>query len=250
MGYYRGDGARLMENMGTFPGVAQPTCPISATTGMVSCTNWSKTTTLNVPSTWTTGVYLAKLVGPDDSSFIIFVVRDDGGHEPIVFQTSVDTYEAYNTYGGTSLYNNLTDGSVYAPAHAVKVSFDRPFIPGDDSGAGQVLSYEYPFIRWAEEQGFDITYTTNVDTSTGVNPLTNHKVFLSVGHDEYWSMGMRTNVQNAINSGVNVAFFSANTSYWQVRFEANNLGSPTGSWWGTKTSPTLALSRDQTRNWG
>jgi Abnormal spindle-like microcephaly-assoc'd, ASPM-SPD-2-Hydin len=223
-GWYQGDGARLIETMGTYTGVQQPACPLSSQTGMVSCTNWSKTATLNVPSSWTTGVYLAKLEASNDDSFIIFVVRDDGGHEPLVFQTSVDTYEAYNTYGGTSLYNNLTDGSVYAPAHAVKESFDRPFNPGDGNGAGQFFSYEYPFIRWAEEQGFEITYTTNVDTSTGVNPLTNHKAFISVGHDEYWSMNMRNNVQAAINAGVNVAFFSANTCYWQVRFEPNAQG--------------------------
>ena len=224
MGWYQGDGARLMETMGTYTGVAQPACPISPQTGMVSCTNWSRTATLNVPSTWVTGVYLAKLEASNDDSFIDFVVRDDGGTEPLVFQTSVDTYEAYNNYGGTSLYNNLTGGSVYAPAHAVKVTFDRPFNPGDGNGAGQFFSYEYPFIRWAEEQGFDITYTTDIDTSTGVNPLTDHKAFISVGHDEYWSMGMRNNVQAAINDGVNVAFFSANTSYWQVRFESNSLG--------------------------
>jgi hypothetical protein len=224
MGWYQGDGARLVETMGTYTGVAQPACPISPQTGMVSCTNWSKTATLNVPSSWTTGVYIAKLEASSDDSFIIFVVRDDGGHEPLVFQTSVDKYEAYNIYGGTNLYNNLTDGSVYASALAVKESFDRPFNPGDGNGAGQFFSYEYPFIRWAEEQGFDITYTTDVDTSTGVNPLTNHKAFISVGHDEYWSMSMRNNVQAAINAGVNVAFFSANTCYWQVRFEPNAQG--------------------------
>ncbi len=227
VGWYSGTGARHMLSMGTFQGVQQPACPIDSTTGMVSCTNWSKTTTLNVPNTWTTGVYLAKLSASDgNKSFIIFIVRDDGGHEALVFQSSVTTYQAYNTYGGTSLYNNLTDGSVYSAAHAVKVSFDRPFNPGDGNGAGQFFSYEYPFIRWAEKQGFDITYTTDVDTDTGVNPLTNHKAFISVGHDEYWSMGMRNNVQAAINAGVNVAFFSADTCYWQIRFEPDAQGVP------------------------
>jgi hypothetical protein len=224
-GWYSGVGARHILSMGSFPGVQQPNCPISPTTGMVSCTNWSKTATLNVPSTWTSGVYLAKLTASNgNKSFILFVVRDDDGHEALVFQTSVTTYQAYNLYGGISLYSNTTDGSVYNQPHATKVSFDRPFLPGDGNGAGQYFSYEYPFVRWAEEQGFDITYTSDVDTGTGVNPLTNHKAFISVGHDEYWSKSMRDNVQAAINAGVNVAFFSANTCYWQIRFEPNAAG--------------------------
>ena len=81
-------------------------------------------------------------------------------------------------------------------------------------------------IRWMEAQGYDVTYSTNVDTHTNVNPLTNHRTWLSVGHDEYWSRGMRENVQNAINQGVNAAFFSANTAYWQIRFEPNGAGVP------------------------
>src|SRR5207245_3053892 len=117
-------------------------------------------------------------------------------------------------------------GSAYPYAHATKVSFDRPFDPLDSSGAGHFLYVEYSFIRWAESQGYDLTYTTDVDTHTNVNPLTNHKAFLSVGHDEYWSKPMRDNVQNAINAGVNVAFFSANAVYWQIRFEPNAAGVP------------------------
>ena len=226
-GYYQGIGARLMTSLGSFTGVHQAIPQPDPVTGMIACTNWTKTTTLQIPSSWVTGVYLAKLTtNTGNSSFIFFVVRDDGGHEDLDFQTSVTTYQAYNTWGGTSLYNNLTNGSVYPYAHATKVSFDRPFNPGDSNGAGHYFFYEYKFVYWLESQGYNVTYTTDVDTDTNVNPITNHKGFLSVGHDEYWSNGMRTNVQNAINAGVNVAFFSANAMYWQIRFEANAAGVP------------------------
>jgi hypothetical protein len=225
-GWYSGVGARKMTSLGSFPGLHQPIPPPDPVTGMIVC-NWTKTATLNVPSTWTTGVYLAKLTASNgNKSFIFFVVRNDGGTEDFVFQASVDTYQAYNAWGGTGLYNNLTDGSIYRYGAATKVSFDRPFAPGPSNGAGQYFWFEYPFVRWAESQGFDLTYTTNVDTHTNVNPLANHKGFLSVGHDEYWSRPMRDNVQNAINRGVNAAFFSGNTSYWQVRFEPNATGTP------------------------
>src|SRR5258706_4104059 len=224
-GYYQGIGARLITSLGSFPGRHQAIPNPDPVTGMISCTNWVKTTTLQIPSTWVTGVYLAKLTSSTgNSSFIFFVVRNDGGTEDVLFQTSVTTYQAYNTWGGTGLYNNLTDGHSFSGAHATKVSFDRPSNPGDSNGAGHYFFYEYKFVYWLESQGYNVSYITNVDTETNVNHLTNHKAFLSVGHDEYWSMGMRNNVQNAINSGVNVAFFSANTTYWQIRFEANSLG--------------------------
>ncbi|HEX8997895.1 MAG TPA: N,N-dimethylformamidase beta subunit family domain-containing protein [Ktedonobacterales bacterium] len=224
-GWYNGDGARLISTLGPFTGVHQVIPAPNPVTGMVSCTSWTKTTTLSIPSNWVTGVYLARLNASNgNKSFIFFVVRDDGGTEPIEFQTSVTTYQAYNGWGGVSLYANNTNGTVYKYPHATKVSFDRPFDPQDSNGAGHFLYYEYPFIRWAESQGYNITYTTDVDTDTNANPLTNHKEFLSVGHDEYWSRPMRTNVQNAINAGVNVAFFSANSMYWQIRFEPNSAG--------------------------
>ena len=225
-GWYGGTGARKVVALGTFPGVHQAIPPPDPVTGMVAC-NWQKTTTLNIPSTWITGIYLAKLTAAGgNQSFIFFTVRNDGGTEAIDFQASVTTYQAYNEWGGVSLYNNATNNSIFRYAHATKVSFDRPFDPNDSNGAGHYLYAEYPFVRWAEKVGYDLTYTTDVDTHTNVNPLTNHKAFLSIGHDEYWSRGMRENVQNAINAGVNAAFFSANSAFWQIRFEPSAAGVP------------------------
>jgi Fibronectin type III domain len=222
MGWYGGAGARLMQALGSFPGVNQPQAKPNAATGMIA-EQWTRTATLDVPSSWTSGVYLARLLSSAGyGSLIFFVVRNDGGHEAIELQTSVATYQAYNQYGGTSLYNNNTDKSVYTPAHATKVSFDRPFQEGN--GAGQFLWWEYPFVRWLEKNGYDVTYATDVDTHANANPLTNHRAFLAVGHDEYWSKAMRDNVEGAIASGVNVGFFAGNESYWQVRFEPSAAG--------------------------
>jgi N,N-dimethylformamidase beta subunit-like, C-terminal/HYDIN/CFA65/VesB-like, Ig-like domain/Cep192 domain 4 len=239
MGWYGGTGARHIETLGTYTGQQQATPNPDPVTGIVVC-NWQQTASLAVPSTWVTGVYLAKLTGSSgDKSFIFFNVRNDGGHEDFVFQTSVTTYEAYNTYGGTSLYNNNTNHSVYPYAHATKVSFDRPFNPGDSNGAGHFLWYEYPMLRWAEKNGFDMTYTTDVDTDLNTNPLTNHKAFFSVGHDEYWSKAMRDNVEAARDAGVNLGFFSANAAYWQIRFEPNAAGMPDRVMVGYKDFATI-----------
>src|SRR5579884_3071682 len=121
-GYYGGAGARKITSLGSFPGVHQPMPTPDPVTGMIAC-NWTKTASLTIPSDWVTGVYLAKLTASGgDQSFIFFVVRNDGGHEDLVFQTSVTTYQAYNTWGGTSLYNNNTNGQIFSGPHATKVS--------------------------------------------------------------------------------------------------------------------------------
>ena len=55
----------------------------------------------------------------------------------------------------------------------------------------------------------------------------NHKVFLSVGHDEYWSGSQRANVEAARDAGVNLAFFSGNEVFWKTRWEPSIDGTNT-----------------------
>jgi hypothetical protein len=111
---------------------------------------------------------------------------------------------------------------VWPYPHALKVSFDRPFLNGN--GTGDFLRWEYPFIRWLEKNGYDAAYTTDTDTGVDATAITSHKTLLVVGHDEYWSQGQRQNIDNAIAAGVNVAFFSGNEAWWQVRYEPNAAG--------------------------
>src|SRR5205823_11052167 len=80
---------------------------------------------------------------------------------------------------------------------------------------------DYNMVRWLERQGYSLTYAASVDLETNPNQLSNHKVFLSDFHDEYWSMPMRTTLTAARDHGVGVAFFDANAIYWQVRFESS-----------------------------
>lgn len=249
-GWYAGVGARLVQSLGSFTGQAQAIPAPDKVTGIIEC-DWQATTSLTIPTTWVSGVYLAKLTDSSgDQSYILFVVRNDSYHSDILVQDSVTTAEAYNTYGGTSLYNNLTDGSVFSGPHATKVSFDRPFNPGDGNGSGQYLWFEYPFVRWAEKNGFDMTYTTNIDIASGASVITNHKAFLSVGHDEYWSKADRDDVEGAIAAGVNVAFFSANVSYWQIRFENDSQGNAYRTEVGYKDYATLNTPPGPDPQWG
>src|SRR5918996_4253386 len=82
-----------------------------------------------------------------------------------------------------------------------------------------VFNAESPKVRWLEANGYDVSYTTGVDTDRRGNLLTNHKAFLSVGHDEYWSNEQRANVEAARDAGVHLAFFSGNEVFWKTRWE-------------------------------
>src|SRR6185312_7022274 len=176
------------------------------------------------------GIYFAKLVRtdqPSSGSHIFFIVRDDASHSKLLFQTSDTTWEAYNQYGGRSLYSSNTGGPGANPARAYKVSYNRPLTVRGGIPEDSPFNAEYPMVRWLERNGYDVSYFTGVDSATRGSLIQTHKTFLSVGHDEYWSGPQRANVEAARAAGVNLAFFSGNEVFWKTRWENGTDGSAT-----------------------
>jgi hypothetical protein len=224
LGYYGGTGGRLITSSGTLRGSNQPIPRPARGTLLIQC-NWKTSFTLQTAADWTSGLYIAKLTDQrtGKQSQIWFVVRDDNSTSDILFQSSFTTYLAYNTFGGRSLYGfGNPDGQ-----RAFKVSFDRPFAQTNGSGEfNNLLRWEYNMVRWLESQGYDVSYVTGVDIHSNAQLLRQHRLFLSVGHDEYWSLEQRNAVEQARNTGLNLCFFSANSAYWRVRFENSSTGVP------------------------
>ena len=225
-GWYGGDGARLIDSItpsATLP-QTQPACITEAQTGLYDCGNWSVSASWNVPATAVSGVYVAKLTRSDNqnTSHIIFVVRDDASDSDVLFQTSDPTWQAYNTYGGSSFY---TGGSA---GRAFKLSYNRPFATrGGVNGRDFYFSGEYAMVRFLERNGYDLSYTSGLDTDRRGQLIQNHGTFLSVGHDEYWSGAQRSNVEAARGAGVNMLFAAGNEAYWRTRWEASADASAT-----------------------
>lgn len=228
IGWYQGLGGRWLFNTGAITGAPQKSCVPDATTGVIDC-GWTSTYSLSIPATWTSGVYLVVLTNSlGYQNYIDFVVRD-GRAAALRYVQPVNTYQAYNNYPddhatGKSLYEYNSNGAntVANTPRAVKVSFNRPYA---DRGYGGFLDYEVDFVRWLERSGYDVTYTTDVDTDLGGATVLGTSLGLIVaGHSEYWSAGMRNAVEAARDSGVNVGFFGANATYWQVRYEADSAG--------------------------
>jgi hypothetical protein len=215
MGWYGGVGGRRMTNAVRRAAVKQTIPSPDPVTGLIEC-DWSDPYSLTIPGDWVSGVYVAKITAlPSDvGSWIIFVVRAPAARNaPYLVQTSVTTYQAYNNWGGKSLYDfNSTGG------RAFKVSFNRPY--SRKSGAADfLLGYEYPMVRFLEREGYDVAYTTDIDTHEHGEELLRHAAFLDIGHDEYWTQQMRDAVERARDTGVNLAFFSANVCYWRIALE-------------------------------
>ena len=236
LGYYGGKGARLMQgNLAPTGPSTQPACQEFPASGLVDCGNWSVTRTWTVPSTAVSGVYIAYLRRNDtgDASHITFVVRDDASTSQVVVQTSDATWQAYNTYGGNSLYTceptNCPPGNPSTYKAAYKVSYNRPFnTAADDSGRSWLFSGgEWPMIRFLEANGYNVSYVSGVDVHRRGNLLRNHKLFISSGHDEYWSATQRSSMEAARDAGTNLAFFTGNTGFWKTRWESSAAGPST-----------------------
>jgi methionine-rich copper-binding protein CopC len=231
MGYYQGNGARLVATVPSSQTIrkVQPNPLTDNATGLVDCGNWSVTASWAVPASAVSGIYFARIVREDTggASRIVFVVRDDTSHADLLFQTSDTTWQAYNQYGGNSLYlgNTVRFPGQSDPNRAAKVSYNRPLtLEGTTGGYGTYNSPfhgEYPMVRWLERNGYDVAYFTDVDSDRNGALIKNHKSFLSVGHDEYWSGGQRANVEAARDAGVNMAFFSGNEVFWKTRWETS-----------------------------
>jgi hypothetical protein len=233
LGWYGGTGGRLMQHVANLQGVQQATCPTDPTLGTIVCA-WNPSYTLAVPSTWTSGVFVAVLTNAAGfQNYIQFVVRDDSRTADLLYQLGVNTMQAYNNWPddnrtGKSLYNFNSFGAttITGTPRAAKVSFDRPY---RDDGAGGLFEWQrwdLYLIQWLEKNGYDVVYSSDLDTHTNGARLLNFKGFLSSGHNEYWSKPMYDNVEAARDNGVNLAFFGANALYWQVRYEPSAAGVP------------------------
>ncbi len=230
-GYYGGTGGRQIKVINNLPGTVQPAAYNDPNIGLVSCSNWSSSYRLETDSGWVSGIYIAKLLRHDTGgeNHIYFVVRDDARGADILYQQSITTYHAYNSYGGKSLYNFNSSHcmTIAEEERAVKVGVKRPYTNlSDPLFYNRYLNVEYPLVSWLEAQGYDLSYSTSLDThhsgaAGAENRLLKHRVFISAGHDEYWSQEMRNAVTAARDAGVHLCFLGSNTCYWRIRFEAD-----------------------------
>lgn len=199
-GWYRGSGARRVFGPVTVRGTVQPEPAMDAATGLVECA-WRDPfvlTTADAQGAWTSGLHLVRLTAADcgAQSWIVFVVRDDTRRTDVLLQLPVTTWQAYNAWGGKSLYHwGSSDGQ-----RAATVSFNRPYAANAQNpaaaygvGAGEFLTNLQPrpdsygasnaasdcnLVRWLEREGHDVAYCTSHDTHMQVPSRARCKAWL------------------------------------------------------------------------
>jgi len=233
MGYYGGRGARLMTTLGPLNAKPQP-LPDIGRERLREC-KWEPAAQIKIPADWPSGVYLGRLSRiPENANthgwqnYVIFIVKD---RRPagILFQCSDNTWQAYNRWPDD--YSLYTD-----PRHPwapdVSVSFDRPYAKIAQIfehpltiGSGEFLAWEYPLAYWLEMNGYDVTYCSNSDMLDS-NQALRAKIFLSVGHDEYWDLRQYDNAMAAVRAGVTQLYLCGNAVCGITPFQPSHDGHP------------------------
>jgi hypothetical protein len=216
LGYYQGLGGRRIWTSPEVSGIDQPAPKVDPGTLMVE-TSWRPSLSFHVGDRWVQGSYLLKLVASTGGqSYIPFVVRDDASTAALMIQHQVFTWQAYNDWGGYSLYHGPTGFD----SRSRIVSFDRPYSANGAGGMLRVL----PMIALMERTGMDLTYSTDRDLHLHPSMLTRHRALVTLNHDEYWSTAMRDGLEAARAAGVNFISLGANAIYRHVRVEDSPLG--------------------------
>ncbi len=221
MGWYGGVGARLvacLPGCGDSSSARSEPTPIPQTGGLVHA-GWPVAQRLVIPRDWVSGYYLVHYAltsgaNAGDTTASFFILKEAPGDPRARFLVHVgaSTWQAYNGWGGGSLYEFNSPGE----RRAAKVSFDRPMT---SPGLTQALAWDIPLVRFLERHGYDVAYQADVDTARDPTTLEGRALVAVAGHNEYWTKEVRDAFERAKAAGIDLAFFGANAAYWQIRYE-------------------------------
>lgn len=212
IGWYDGAEARLVWSSGRIPGRVQPEPRFLPDTRTVRA-DWPRTLAFGTAD-WPEGAYLLRLDADNGHQrHVPLIVRSTEGRGRTVLMHAPATWQAYNRWGGYSLYNG--ESGAYA-TRSLAVSFDRPY---DSDGAEKFLVYERAAVVLAERLGIPLAYTSGTDVHRDPGVLRGAAAVICLGHDEYWTPEQRQHVTEARDAGTNVAFLGANTCFRRVRLE-------------------------------
>jgi hypothetical protein len=223
MGWYGGTGGRLVLSSGPLAASSQPPCTHRAHTGLTEC-RWRATLSFPIPPALVSGVYIVKLKASNGAqSDCLFVVR---AKQPgaLLVEIPTATYEAYNAWGGDSLYpggSKLVGAT--GTSQGVEVSYDRPY--ESQTGAGQFFLREVAIVRFLERYGYPASYTTIDSIDRDPGQVRGARALMDVGHSEYWSQRAERAFAGARDAGTNLIFISSDTMAWRVRFAPAGEGS-------------------------
>ncbi|HEY1699088.1 MAG TPA: N,N-dimethylformamidase beta subunit family domain-containing protein [Trebonia sp.] len=222
MGWYHGDGARKVWQSGSIRGHAQGAAGLIPATRTLAV-GWDPA--LTVPTDdWPAGAYVLRLDADSGAQrYVPLIVRSADTSGKVVLRHAIQTWQAYNTWGGYDLYKGPS--GAYSE-RSLAVSLDRPY---DLRGADMFLTYERNAVKLAESLGLPLAYVADSDIAADAHLLDGAVALISLGHDEYWTPAERATVTAARDAGTNLAFLGANAMFRRTRLEsASGAATSTG----------------------
>ncbi len=184
-------------------------------TGLLDA-GWPVSASLRVPATWPGGYYVARFLvtrgpGAGASRPFPFIVRERAGRRaPILVVVPVNTWQAYNPWGGRSLYDFNS-----RPTAATAVSFRRPY-----STLWNLVEYDVPLLRFLERNRYRVGFATDRDVDRDPALLSGRSLVMTAGHGEYWTARERRAFDDARTRGTNLAFMGSDTGTAQIHYAA------------------------------
>ncbi len=215
IGWYGGMGGHEVLASGNLRAVRQPPCRHSSHTGLTEC-RWHPTLSFKIPPALPSGVYIAKLSASTGVSDCLFVVRAVHRHA-LLAQLPTSTYQAYNAWGGDSLYPGGAERvGVTGTTQGVEVSYDRPY--DSVTGAGQFFARDVAMVRFLERYRYPLDYTTSESVDAHPDQLRGYRAVIDFGHSEYWSGKQERAFARALRRGTSLLFFGSDTLAWRIRY--------------------------------
>jgi N,N-dimethylformamidase beta subunit-like protein len=218
MGWYGGRGGREVLNSRWLGARRQPPCAHDVATGLTQC-RWHPTLSFAIPPALASGVYVARLSSDRGAARDCLFVVQAARPAPLLAQLPTATYEAYNAWGGDSLYpGGARTVELTGTTQGLAVSYDRPY--ASVTGAGEFFARDVAMVRFLERYGYPVSYTDSESVASAPGQLRGHRALLDFGHSEYWSQGQADAWAHQRDGGTSLLFLSSDTVAWRVRFAA------------------------------
>jgi hypothetical protein len=228
IGWYGGTGGREVLVSKPLPARTQPPCTHRHATGLTEC-DWRPTLSFPIPPALPSGIYIARLSARTGQSDCLFVVLARSPAR-LLAQLPTSTYEAYNAWGGDSLYpGGPAPVGLTGTTQGIEVSYDRPY--DSVTGAGQFFARDVAMVWFLERYGYPVSYTTSESVDANPGQLSGRRALLDFGHSEYWSQRQADAFAAARDAGTSLVFLSSDTLAWRVRYapasaSASEAGQP------------------------
>ena len=176
--------------------------------------NWEHPIKFYIDSSFEKGYYNIQLKSLTGNIFeIYFLVGDNKNDGEIAYLSNVSTWNAYNYWGGKSLYKNAVDDK-----NVYYVSTLRPNV---SYNFDHNIDIEANGFYWLKKQNYNVDVYPDYILEQNPKLLENKKVIVLPYHAEYFSFEMYSNLEKLIYDGRSLLALGANQIYWKIKWRDN-----------------------------